>query len=267
VKEFTLSFDGEVDAALAVDDLAAALVEHAGVTSLTLQDFPLSTIESDTLVDAIAALKISKVCLENSGSGGDAMPSLSRLLAVDTLDTFGLFVSNEGSVLDGPALPAFCNALRASRLKTLQLLNNSLFEDLVVGMRVLSALTCHPTLRNLYLPNNRIAGTHQSTVGSVLAMLLTSNPVLTELAVSGCSLGVDGAGPLFEAVARSCTLKRLYCSYNALTADFIRDVALPAVQTNTSLRYLDISQGGEDGPEVQAAVALVQAREAAEHAQ
>jgi len=44
--------------------------------------------------------------------------------------------------------------------------------------------------------------------------------------------------PLFAAVAQSTRLRELDCSYYQMSAEFARDVMLPAIRRNASLRCL-----------------------------
>jgi len=54
----------------------------------------------------------------------------------------------------GAVVPAFCAALRASRLVRLRLFGVRLWESLADGLAVVAACTGHPTLRTLYLEYN-----------------------------------------------------------------------------------------------------------------
>jgi len=52
-------------------------------------------------------------------------------------------------LLVGAAMPAFCTALRASRLVRLELEGMRLWESHADGLAVIDACTAHPTLRSL----------------------------------------------------------------------------------------------------------------------
>jgi len=54
----------------------------------------------------------------------------------------------------GASVPAFCTALRASRLDILLLCQMRLWESLADGLAVIAACMCHPTLRKLSFSDN-----------------------------------------------------------------------------------------------------------------
>ncbi len=64
-------------------------------------------------------------------------------------------------------------------------------------------------------------------------------PALTELDVRSCELGDEGLRPLFDALPANTHLTSLDCRSNTLTEGFARDVLLPAVRANTSLRVFE----------------------------
>jgi hypothetical protein len=70
---------------------------------------------------------------------------------------------------------------------------------------------------------------------------VTADSALQTLDVSYCQLGDDGMRPLFAAVAYSTRLCELSCSDNGISLEFARDVVLPAIRSNISLRRLKIA--------------------------
>jgi hypothetical protein len=75
--------------------------------------------------------------------------------------------------------------------------------------------------------------------GAALGALLAANaPALRELDVSCCHLGDAGMGPLLQALPRNTHLRELTCGSNDMSDAFARDVLLPAVRANGSLRTL-----------------------------
>ena len=68
-----------------------------------------------------------------------------------------LDIWNDSTVLlVGAAVPAFCAALRASRLVSLDLCFMRLWESQTDGLDVIAACTGHPTLRTLNLFGNAL---------------------------------------------------------------------------------------------------------------
>ena len=70
------------------------------------------------------------------------------------------------------------------------------------------------------------------------ALVAANTPALRTLDLSMSVLGDAGLGPVCEALARNTHLSVLNCSYNNMGAAFARDVFLPVVRANTSLREL-----------------------------
>jgi hypothetical protein len=65
--------------------------------------------------------------------------------------------------------------------------------------------------------------------------------------------------PVVEALRHNTHLTKLNCSYNATSEAFARNVLLPAVRTNTSLRELAAAAEQDEGA-AREAEALVAAR-------
>jgi hypothetical protein len=126
---------------------------------------------------------------------------------------------------------------------------------------LLSALAGHASLRTLSLAMNTLAAADGSVAGAALGALVKANaPALTQMDVALCSLGDTGLRSLFQALPANTHLCTLKVSFNGMSAIFARDVLLPAVRANTSLRKLSTSA---EFPEGREAEALVAARAAA----
>jgi hypothetical protein len=120
------------------------------------------------------------------------------------------------------------------------------FDDTTAAAELLGALTGHASLCVLGLRENVVEGADQAAVGAALGRLVAANArALTELDVSECDLGDDGLRALFEALPANTYLRKLNCSENEMSDAFGRDVLLPAVRGNTSLRQLNY-YGDED---------------------
>ncbi len=105
-------------------------------------------------------------------------------------------------------------------------------------------------MRVLCLIGNLVAVPIQAAAGAALGALVAANaPALTELDVSWCHLGDDGLRPLFEALPQNTHLRMLKCEGNGSSREFGRDVALPAVRANASLRQLELDWGAGDAGE------------------
>jgi len=97
-------------------------------------------------------------------------------------------------------------------------------------------------------------------VGGHLASLIMHDSALQMLDLSWSCLGEAGLAPIFEVLPRSSSLKELCFSYETISHEFARDVILPAVRANTSLRKLKIGTSRSEVPELAEAEAIVAAR-------
>ena len=141
------------------------------------------------------------------------------------------------------------------------------WDDDAAAAAVMRALTGHPRIQHLDLSYNDPA--EEIEAGVALGALVAANtPALTSLNVWAAELGDAGLGPLFDALSRNKHLRELDCAMTGMSAAFARDVVLPAVRANTSLRKLiaSASWADEEGndaeapPELLEAEALVAAR-------
>ena len=139
----------------------------------------------------------------------------------------------------GAGVPAICDALRASNLIDVSLHMMRLLHTLPDGLAVLESLTGHCSVARLEISLNFVQQPESSVaVGEMLGRLIASSSQLEDVNVASCNLGDAGMRPLFEAIAGSRTLRKLDCSYTAISQECARDVILPAVRANTSLREL-----------------------------
>jgi hypothetical protein len=256
------AFVTQLDAPVVV----ARLALHATLTRLDLYDVHL---DSQPVLNAVVDLAISQLqrlqlwyCRLSPAS----LPALTRLLERGSGSAGGslteLFIyNNNNPLLESAGVPAFCAALRASRLIELGLAAVRLFDSLEDGLAVVAACTGHPTLRELNLRWNRVDHVTSPAVGGALAALVAADSALQTLNVYHCNLGDDAVRPLFAAVAGSTRLRTLICCDNGISANCAREAVLPAIQANTSLRKLD-SGYARAIPELQQATALVRARAA-----
>jgi hypothetical protein len=85
--------------------------------------------------------------------------------------------------------------------------------------------------------------------------------VLQTLNIGDCGLSDEVLRPLFAAVAKSTTLRKLDCRRNNISVQFALSVVLPAIRSNTSLRELRLDQNSWVEPAwIKAIEAIVHAR-------
>ena len=237
-----------------VPALVARLAQHKTLRKLTL----LLPLDSELALGAVVDLALSQlttlslVCGELSP---DSLPALTRLLLADSPLT-ELRLYEEGLLYAGAALPAFCAALKASRLEVL-VLGMNLWHSVEGGLAVLAACTAHPTLRALFINANDVMddGESDGVVSAALAGLVAAPGSSVELLdISSCMYG-DAVMRVFfeEGVAHSSRLLSLQCAFNGMSGEGAEGFVLPAVRRNTSLRELsfqdeevmDVGQGEE----------------------
>jgi hypothetical protein len=235
--------------------LAADLGAHAALRALELVNTPLC----DALVDACRRLRALR--LVRCGVGPAAAPALARLLRHGVLEELYIEAGLREPLLDAGAATTLGAALRENAtLTTLALHFTELWAEPAACATLLGALTGHASLESLSLMYNH-TGSEQLAAGAALGALIGADaPALTALDVSLCGLGDAGMTPLLRALPRNTHLRSLVCSEAGMSADAHRDVLLPAVAANASLRCLSLE---EDCPHALEAEALVARRAAA----
>jgi hypothetical protein len=225
---------------------AAAVGAHASLTGLELELAPLDTLAAaDAVVDAVLARALQTVRFIECGFTPASAPALARLLGGGALTTL---ICEDVRALDVPAARVLAAALRANAtLTSLTLGNAGVFDDPAAAAVLLGALHGHASLRMLALFDNLLDDEDGDAVaaGAALGALVAANaPSLTHLDVAFCDLGDDGMRPLLEALPQNTHLRSLECYGNGMSDAFARDVLLPAVRANASLRRLDVRELG-----------------------
>jgi hypothetical protein len=236
---------GEEDDAGVVAFAADAAV-HASLIGLALNHARLDAATSlDAVVNAALARQLHSVRLFACGYRGSVAPALARLLSSGALDTLECTYLNLHAA-DPDVLAA---ALRAnSTLTSLTLIEAGVWQNITAGIALLAALTGHTSLRALSLHTNSVEPADTVAAGAALGALVAADaPALTDLDVAWSGLGDDGLRALFEALPHNTHLRTLACYGSDLTAAFARDVLLPAVRANTSLRCLTVSEEVDSG--------------------
>ena len=230
-----------------VPPLAVAASAHEGLQALTLDNVPLSVTQLTKVVDAAVQRKLTFMAFLLCSLTPAHLPQLTRLLKESPLRDLCILSSMQ-PLLIGDAVRAFCAALRASRVVGMTLAGASLFHSLPCGLALLDALTGHRHLIQLMLPMNRSATADRRAVGAALGRLLAVQSPLESLDVRTCSLGDAGVTPLFEALAHGATIQSLRVNGSGISRACARDVVLPAVRANASLKRLEVDQ--PDVPEL-----------------
>jgi len=164
---------------LDVPAVVATLSQHASLSRLHLWAVALDT---EPALDAVVNLAISQLQHLNLGScrlSPASLPALTRILG-SRCRLAGLDVWNvHAPLIVGASVPAFCAALRASRLVELELRGMSLWVSLEAGLAVIAACTDHPTLCTLnFLGNDLDAAPGRAAIEAALDALEASNTKL-----------------------------------------------------------------------------------------
>jgi hypothetical protein len=246
-----------------VAEVAAAIVAHASLSLVCLRVAGFRAPGAlDAVVDAALIRRLSSFTFWFCSLSPASVPALVRLLGGSALRELCI-VDADDQLLDVPAAALLGHALRAnSTITKLSLEGIALWANpAAVVALLLGALMGHVSLRHLTL-GIQTAPTEQAValIGPALGALVAANtPALKHLVLHYGHLGDAGMRPLLEALPSNTHLESLQCVGNGMTALFARDVLLPAVRANTSLRMLE-------GDELEAAVeakALIAARNAA----
>ena len=247
----------------------SAVSGHASLNVLQVFDTRLdSPAVIDALCAAAVACKLLSLRISDCHLSPASVPALVRLIRGGVLES--LRIDNDNAPLLSEATAAqLADALAANRTLTrLRVSYTRFWDDAPAAGTMMRALTGHPHLRELDLSDNSPWEAEQSIAGAALgALVAADSPALQVLIVRYAELGDAGLAPLFEALPRNSHLRELQCCFTGPSEAFARDVALPAVRANTSLRelcgnqdWVFVKQDGEAPPEWLEAEALVAAR-------
>ena len=238
--------DDEIDEAQLLA-FCAAVSAHVTLVGLEVRDTPL---DSPAVLDAVAtaaACRLLELRLLSCNLSPASVPPLARLIRGGVLQT--LIIANDVEpLLDEAAAVQLADAVAASHALTeLVLFAVRFWDDAAAAATMMRALTGHPYLKALSLSHN--SPPDQLAAGAALGALVAANaPALQTLEVWGSDFGNAGCGELFTALPRNSHLLKLDLRTLGLSQAFVRDVALPAVRANTSLRELHAERGWTGGP-------------------
>jgi hypothetical protein len=251
--------------------LVADIAAHASLKSLFLANAALSTIAAlDPVVDALLACSVPSVTFLECRLMPETLPAVARLLGSTALTDLSIHVLIGpwllGAPGNAPGAVLLAAALRANTtIISLELKHVHFWWDIDAATTLLGALTSHASLRTLHLDDFLVMhedAAHAAAAGAALNALIAANaPALQKLSIP-CIRNRAVLGPLLEALPANTHLRTLNIAWNYMGAAFARDVLLPAVRANTSLRKLGWADDPIQcqNPYVQEAVALVAAR-------
>jgi len=211
-----LRFFQEDEDEQALLDLASALSAYKGMEKLNINEVPLTTRAVDALVDAAVSAGIKDTYFGGCSLSQTALPALTRLIQSPGFER--LRVRNDAvDLFGGPAMPAFCEALRNSKsLRVLELEWVNLWADSAAAYQLIAAIEGHSALHELKLRNNPTDRTPaaQQAAGECLARLIAQSSSLRGLDLSYDGLGEAGLEPFFQALRSSTGLVKLIFGHN-----------------------------------------------------
>jgi len=136
-----------------VPALAAWAATHPTLKRLNLWHVPLdSAFALDAVVD-LAVSQLQHLTLGFCNLTPASLPALTRMMERRSLTSLRIW--NVGApLLVGVDVPAFCAALRSSRLVIIELCHMRLWESQADGLAVIAACSSHPTLREISFEYN-----------------------------------------------------------------------------------------------------------------
>jgi hypothetical protein len=229
-----LARDEAATLALAAD-LTTHAAAHASLEQLHLLGAPLDAPAAlDAVVQAALACRLQRLELVACRLSPASTPALTRLLGGGVLTTLHIYAN--GRLLDEPAAVLLSAALRASTtLTSLVLIDAGLWHEPAVGVKLLNALTAHPSLcelcLELRLDSNDVRAARQQ-VGAALGALIAANaPTLRVIGIYSNGLGDAGMGPLVDALPHNTHLQTLHCpNDDEMSYAFVCERLLPAVR-------------------------------------
>jgi hypothetical protein len=236
-----------------VRELAAAIacqqrmLQRCELLYVPLDDAPTA------LVDAFLACPLlTDLDLRCTTVTPDALAALARLLAADRLSRFSFTECTPSADLweSREAPMAFAASLRAARrLTDLSLDGIWLLETRgAVGAEaaILASLVGHPSLASLNVGTSSTRASATSApamLGAWLGAVVAANaPALARFSFAIAPVSDADALPFFVCLPFNTHLRWIVIFSHNLSLDFMRDVALPAIRTNTSLRHASVPQ-------------------------
>jgi len=160
---------------LDVPALVSCAAKHSSLEGLLLCGALLDNQPALNAVASLATMQLHQLILYGCRLSPASLPALTQMLESRALTVLRIY-SLGAPLLMGAAVPAFCAALRASRLVELELCVMRLWESLADGMAVIAACTDHPTLREISFEFNDLNVPGRAAIEAALDALQASIP-------------------------------------------------------------------------------------------
>ena len=237
--------------------LARNIHAHPSLQELGVSHTPLDTPAAlDSIVDAVIACGLTGLHVSYCSLGPEAVTHFARLLR-DAPHLSVLYIRDDiegmSQMCDADSAPILAAALRVSSLSVLCLAFIGVWDD-GVGNVLVDALVGHPTLQEISLAFNSMdKNDPRNTGGACLARLVAANsPMLDVLDLfylggAGLFYCDDVLRPFFTMLPSNTFLHTLSLPMCNISESFARNVVLPSVRANASLRTHVMVQHGFHG--------------------
>jgi hypothetical protein len=249
-------------AGVPVHEVMADVAQHASLSALDVSYASLDTPGFTAVVDVVLSRRFRSLELSTCTLAPGSVPSLARLLRDGALmELYIDEINEELDFLDAASAPLLCDALRANSTLTSLYLGAGVWMDAAISAALLGALTAHPSLREVACCDWHFEEVFADAgdiiiVGAALGALVAANaPALRSLSLMNARINDAGLRPLLDALPSNRRLTELDIRGNRLTQECVRDVLLPAVRANLSLRSLRMEDVWDSAREAMALVA------------
>jgi hypothetical protein len=250
VRSLELDFRGTEDAEHVCATVADIGAQGAWLRALKLYTAPLYERGTmDALLDVVVSSRIAHLTLYDCTVGRTSALSLARALRASAALTELHFDKPEHDEFEHTNLwheeswVAFADALRThATLRELSLrglARNGASQRAGTGAgsaRLVRALTGHPRLQCLRIAECN--GSEPALADAIAALIAENAPALVELDVEHSNLGDAGVSALAAALRCNTHMQGLDISDNWASVACTRDVLMPALRANSSLRRL-----------------------------
>jgi hypothetical protein len=240
-----------------VRELATAIARQRNtLSSVQLLYVPLDAAPEELFDAMLACPLLTNFGLHRATVSRDALAGLARLLRADVVESLSLseMVPSADLWESREAAMEFAASLRAcTRLKLLSLDDMGLLVasgSIGAEAALMASLVGHPSVEILDVKDRIATGQLPALLGAWLGAIVAANtPALHHFSVSCASLSDADLLPFFTALPFNTHLRTIVIFHHNLSIDFMRDVALPAIRANTSLRRASVPIYSVNDPE------------------
>lgn len=218
----------------------------------------------DAFASAAIACDLEKLDLAACQLTPACNPAFARLLSHTRLTHLTISCDDNELIFDRRGALLFAAALRTNTMLTwLSFSASPLWCDTAAGVALLGALTNHPSLGYLKWSGEasvRYGASARAVAGAAFGALIAADSEQLEcLDISHMQLGDEGLRFVAAALPFNANLNELSLAYNDVSADFVQNELIPALNLNTGLRFLILGSLGDEDDDIEQPQAFVDA--------